>query len=72
MYPGVYEWYQDRINAVRNYSFKTALEMVGMIIRCASNDRMLTWVEFNSIIKQCDELHNKLLEGDFNDGWHEQ
>lgn len=70
MYPGVYDWYIDRINAVHNYSFKTALEMVGMIIRCASSDKMLTWQEFNSIIKQCDTLHNKLLEEDFNNGWN--
>lgn len=72
MYPGVYDWYIDRINAVPNYSFKCGLEMLGMIESCAWNDDMLTPHEFNSIINQCNTMHKKLLEGDFNNGWYYQ
>ena len=72
MYPGVYDWYVDRINAIPNSSFKCGLEMLGMIRHCVAYDDMLTSDEVNSIITQCNTMHVKLLEGDFNNGWYEQ
>lgn len=66
---GVYAFYLDRITASRNYGLFSGDEILKVICRCAFNDSYLTETEFNSIIIQCEEMHKKLMEDNYNEQW---
>lgn len=67
-YEGVYEFYVGRINSARSYGLAgdTILDTVH---RCAFWDSMLTESEANNIIKQCYEMHKKIIEDNYNEKW---
>lgn len=66
---GVFEFYRDRLSACPSYGFKAGHEILELVLRCAGCDSSLTAEEYNSIIKQADLCHIKLMEGNYNDGW---
>ena len=68
-YEGVYDFYVERINATRNYGLVAGDPILHLISRCAFWDSFLTKQEFNSIIILCDEMHKKLMEDNYNEGW---
>lgn len=68
-YEGVYDFYRDRIAACPLYGFRSGLEMLDTIVRCAQADCMLTEDEYNSIIKQANMCHIKMMEDNYNEGW---
>lgn len=70
-YDGVFKFYQDRINSTRNYGLKAGDEILLLIRRCAFNDSFLTTSEFDIIINLCNDMHNKLMEDNYNAGWNE-
>ena len=69
VYPGVYDFYLDRIKACPLYGFKSGEEILHVITRCAFNDSMLTASEFDSIIKQAEKCHIKMMEDSYNADW---
>lgn len=71
-YDGVYEFYTDQINASRNYGLFSGDQILDTIRRCAFWDSFLTGQEFNSIMNLCNEMHNKLMEDHYNEGWQDQ
>lgn len=66
-----YEFYRDRLRACPSYGFIQGHELLCMVTRCAFWDSSLTLDEFNSIIKLADEAHIKMVEANYNEGWHE-
>ena len=70
-YDGVYDFYMDRINACPLYGFKSGHEILTTITRCAFRDSMLTDDEFNTIIKEAEKCHIKMMEDNYNAGWNE-
>lgn len=68
-YDGIYEFYKNRIDACRNYGFKSGHEILDVVLRCAGADSMLTSEEYNSIINQADICHIKMMEDNYNEGW---
>ena len=71
MYPGVFEFYKDRIESCLSYGFKAGHEILATITRCAFGDSFLTIQEFNSIINLCEQAHIKMMEENYNAGWTE-
>lgn len=69
-FEGVYDFYRGRISSCPLYGFKSGHEILDVIVRCAGADNMLTDEEYNSIIKQAELCHIKMLEDDFNGGWN--
>ena len=69
IYDGVYEFYMDRIESCPSYGFKSGHQILDVILRCAGAEKMLTVEEYNSIIKQAELCHIKMLEENYNDGW---
>lgn len=69
MFDGVYDFYVNRIEACRNYGLFSGDGILKTITRSAFWDSMLTTEEFNSIVKMCDEMHKKLMEDNYNEGW---
>ena len=69
---GVYEFYFDRIKSSRNYGLVAGDGILNLVRRCAFWDSFLTDYEFNIIIIQCDEMHKKLMEDNFNAGWEDK
>lgn len=73
--PGVFEFYRDRIKSCPSYGFKAGGELLDLVIRCVNHDQLagyLTIEELNIIMNLCVDAHIKMLEEDFNNGWHEQ
>ena len=68
-YDGVYSFYVSRIESARNYGLFSGDQILDTVRRCAFWDSFLTSQEFDSIIKQCDNMHKKLLEDNFNEQW---
>ena len=68
-YPGVYDFYLDRIAACPLYGFKSGEELLHLITKCAYHDSMLTLSEFDSIIKQAERCHIEMMEDNFNADW---
>lgn len=68
-YEGVYIFYLSRIWACPLYGFKAGHELLDMILRCVNADTMLTEEEYNSIIKQANLCHIKMMEDNYNEGW---
>ncbi len=68
-YPGVYEFYINRIKSCPLYGFKSGEEILQVITRCAYHDSMLTLSEFDSIIKQAEKCHIKMMEDNYNADW---
>ena len=66
-----YEFYKGRIISCPSYGFKAGHEILDLIIRCAYADSTLTKDEYNSIIKQADTCHKKLMEDNYNEGWNQ-
>lgn len=71
-YQGVFDFYMGRIKAVPSYGFKSGSEILAVIMCCALSDKLLTLDECAIIINSCAQMHNKLLEVNYNDGWNEQ
>ena len=58
--PGIYEFYQNRICATRNYPFFSARGILLTVIRCASYDGCLTHSERIIIIDNAiAEMHSR-------------
>ena len=56
--PGIYEFYQNRIYATRNYPVCSAREILITVMHCAENDNCLTEKERIIIIdKAITEMH---------------
>lgn len=72
MYPGVFEFYKDRIDSCPFYGFKAGHEILTTIVRCAFWDSFLTLQEYNSIINLCESAHIKMMEDNYNAGWKDQ
>lgn len=66
-----YEFYRGRLIACPSYGFKQGHEILCMVTRCAFWDSTLTDEEFNSIIKQADTAHIKMMEDNYNEGWNQ-
>ena len=64
-----YEFYKDRIDSCPSYGFKSGHEILGVILCCADADHNLTAEEYNSIIKQAEICHIKMMEDNYNEGW---
>ena len=69
MFPGVFDFYRDRINACPLYGFKSGHEILHVIMRTTFNDSLLTLDEFDSIINLCELAHNKMMEDNYNEQW---
>ena len=69
-FEGVYNFYMDRISSCPFYGFKSGHEILELVLKCAQHDSLLTADEYNSIIKQADICHIKMMEDNFNDGWN--
>ena len=46
-------------------------EILDFVLRCAGADNTLTREEYNSIIKQADFCHIKMMEENYNAGWNQ-
>lgn len=68
-YEGVFDFYRDRISSCPFYGFKSGHELLELILRCAQHDSLLTDEEYNSIIKQADLCHIKMMEDNYNGEW---
>lgn len=68
-FDGVYEFYMGRISSCPFYGFKSGHEILELILRCAYHDSLLTDEEYNSIIKQADLCHIKMMEDNYNGEW---
>ena len=64
-----YDFYKGRIESCPLYGFKAGHEILELVLRCAGADLSLTVEEYNSIIKQADLCHIKLMEDNYNEGW---
>lgn len=64
-----YEFYRDRLSACPLYGFNSGHEILEKVLRCAGADSSLTAEEYNSIIKQADLCHIKMMEDNYNEGW---
>ena len=68
-FDGVFDFYADRINAARKYGLFSGDQILDTVRRCAFWDSFLTKSEYVSIIILCDEMHKKLMEDNYNEGW---
>lgn len=68
-FDGVYEFYADRIKSARNYGLFSGDQILDTVRRCAFWDSFLTKAEYVSIINLCDDMHKKLMEDNYNEGW---
>jgi len=64
-----YKFYMGRIASCPSYGFKSGHEILDFVLRCAGSDLDLTEKEYNSIIKQADICHIKMMEENYNEGW---
>lgn len=71
IYEGVYDFYVGRITSCPLYGFRAGSELLDLIVRCAAVDSLLTADEYNSIIKQADDCHKKLMEDNYNEGFQQ-
>jgi hypothetical protein len=67
-YEGVYDFYIGRVNSARSYGL-AGDAILDIVRRCAFWDSMLTESEANNIINLCNEMHNKILEDNYNETW---
>lgn len=67
---GVLDFYLGRISSCPFYGFKSGHELLELILRCAQHDSLLTDEEYNSIIKQVDLCHIKMMEDNYNGEWN--
>lgn len=66
-----FEFYKGRIDSCPSYGFKAGHEILDFVLRCAGADNTLTREEYNSIIKQADFCHIKMMEENYNAGWNQ-
>ena len=69
MYPGVSQFYLDRLEVCTNYGFISGIQIVGMVISSAAFDKMLTDDEFDVILDKADSIRIKLMEVNYNEQW---
>lgn len=67
-----FEFYMGRIDSCPSYGFQAGHEILDFVLRCAGADSTLTREEYNSIIKQADFCHIKMMEENYNAGWNQQ
>ena len=68
-FDGVYDFYVNRIESSRNYGLFSGDQILDTVRRCAFWDSFLTKQEYVSIINLCDDMHKKLMEDNYNEGW---
>lgn len=68
-FDGVYDFYVNRIESSRNYGLFSGDQILDTVRRCAFWDSFLTKSEYVSIINLCDDMHKKLMEDNYNEGW---
>lgn len=66
-----FDFYKDRLNACHSYGFCEGHKILSMVIRCAFHDSTLTDTEFNSIMNSAELAHIKMMEDNYNEGWHD-
>lgn len=63
-----YEFYKGRIDSCPSYGYKSGHEILSVILTCVHVDPTLTEEETNSIIKQAELCHIKMMEDKNNEG----
>lgn len=69
MYPGVQQFYLDRLEVCTKYGFTAGHDIIAAVIHVATFDSMLTSDEFSVILDKAHEAHIKLMEVNYNEQW---
>lgn len=69
MYPGILEFYLNRLEVCTNYGFTAGHDLIATVIHAATFDNMLTKHDFSVILDKAQEAHIKLMEVNYNEQW---
>lgn len=68
-YPGVYEFYLDRIRAARSYGLHAGTELLDLVVSCVNQDEFIAKDEAESLRYLAVEQHKRIMEDNYNEGW---